>query len=73
MVVAGVIKATPVRSKMGEHCLGQLVSHLVPTGIEGSSVELDQALDQVTVILKVAVELGLAFLPRAQQPPVIRS
>ena len=53
-----------------DHGVGQGTRLGEPARIEAGLVQGEQRLEQERVVLQVGVELGLAVLPGAQQPPV---
>jgi hypothetical protein len=61
VVVARVEEASSRCLEVREHCLGQLLSSDKPLGIKGSLVKLQQAVDQVGIVLQVVATLGLAL------------
>ena len=45
-----------------DHGVGQVLGGLQPAEVEGKLVKLDQAVDHVSVILKVGIQFGLGSI-----------
>jgi hypothetical protein len=60
VIVACIEKASLRSLKVSDHRLRQLLGCHEPFALKGGLVRLQQALDEVGVILQVAVELGFA-------------
>ena len=66
VVIAGVVESAVSRPKVGQHRLGQILRRHEPAWLERRLVQLDQALDEVGIVLEIARKARASLVPRVQ-------